>query len=102
MIISTSGHLIANANKKNHSWHHQEDSSRISSSVRCQTIKGSYVSTSVGSFVFHDRKVVCFATNVFPEQIGSKVASTKYPDGVLWHQSKHPPPHPSLLPAYMC
>ena len=43
--------------------------------------KGSYVSTSVGSeslnyFVFHDHKVVCFATNVFPEQMGSKVART--------------------------
>ena len=59
--------------------------------------KGSYVSTSVGSikyFVFHDRKVVCFATNVFPEQMGSKVARTQ-PDGVLRYQCI-----PPLLPAY--
>ena len=59
--------------------------------------KGSYVSTSVESinyFVFHDRKVVYFATNVFPEQMGSKVARTQ-PDGVLRYQSI-----PPLLPAY--
>ena len=51
--------------------------------------KGSYVSTSVGSinyFVFHDHKVVCFATNVFPKQMGSKVARTQ-PDGVLRYRS---------------
>ena len=37
--------------------------------------KGSYVSTSVESinyFVFHDRKVVCFATNVFPNKWAAK------------------------------
>ena len=59
--------------------------------------KGSYVSTTVGSinyFVFHDRKVVCFATNVFPKQMGSKVARTQ-PDGVLRYQCI-----PPLLPAY--
>ena len=46
--------------------------------------RDSYVSTSAESInylVFHDRKVVCFATNVFPEQMGSKVARTQ-PDGV--------------------
>ena len=53
--------------------------------------KGSYVSTSIGSinyFVFHDCKVVCFATNV---QMGRKVARNQ-PDGVLRY--------PQLLPAY--
>ena len=35
--------------------------------------KGSYVSTSINYFVFHDRKVMCFAMNVFPKQMGSKV-----------------------------
>ena len=32
---------------------------------------------SINYFVFHDRKVVCLATNVFPEQMGSKVARTE-------------------------
>ena len=38
--------------------------------------KGSYVSESVDGkqyFVFNDRKVVCFVTNVFPESMDSKV-----------------------------
>ena len=37
---------------------------------------------------------MCFATNVLPEQMGSKVARTQ-PDGVLRYQSI-----PPLLPAY--
>ena len=49
---------------------------------------------SINYFVFHDRKLMCFATNVFPEQMGSKVARTQ-PDGVLQYQCI-----PPLLPAY--
>ena len=49
---------------------------------------------SINYLVFHDRKVVCLATNVFPEQIGSKVARTQ-PDGVLRYQCI-----PPLLPAH--
>ena len=37
--------------------------------------------------VFHDRKEVCFVTNVFPEQMDSKVARVQ-PDGVLRYQSR--------------
>ena len=59
--------------------------------------KGSYVSESVDGkqyFVFHDRKVVCFVTNVFPETMSSKVFRLQ-PEGVLREQSV-----PPLLPAY--
>ena len=43
----------------------------------CKPPKCSYISKAVGDinyFVFHDCKVVCFVTNVFPEQMDSKVA----------------------------
>ena len=59
--------------------------------------KGSYVSESVDGkqyFVFHDRKVVCFVTNVFPETMDSKVFRLQS-EGVLREQSVPPP-----LPAY--
>ena len=59
--------------------------------------KGSYVSESVDGkqyFVFNDRKVVCFVTNVFPVAMASKVFRLQ-PEGVLREQ--HVPP---LLPAY--
>ena len=59
--------------------------------------KGSYVSESVDGkqyFVFHDRKVVCFVTNVFPETMDSKVFRLQS-EGVLSEQLL-----PPLLPAY--
>ena len=59
--------------------------------------KGSYVSESVDGkqyFVFHDRKVVCFVTNVFPETMDSKVFRLQS-EGVLREQLVPPP-----LPAY--
>ena len=57
---------------------------------------GSYVSETVGSitFVFQDRKKVCFVTNVFPEHTDSQVVRLQ-PEGVLRKQSV-----PPLLPAY--
>ena len=45
------------------------------------------------SFVFQDRKEVCFITNVFPEKMDSKVVRPQ--PGVLRAQSV-----PPLLPAY--
>ena len=59
--------------------------------------KGSYVSESVDGkqyFVFNDRKLVSFVTNVFPETMNSKVFRLQ-PEGVLREQSV-----PPLLPAY--
>ena len=59
--------------------------------------KGTYVAQKVRNiryFVFHDRKVVCFATNVFPEVMPDTVVRLQ-PDGKLRHQSV-----PPLLPAY--
>jgi hypothetical protein len=59
--------------------------------------KGSYVSEHVDDkryFVFHDRKVVCFITNVFPEHMKSKVFRLQ-PEGLLKERSV-----PPLLPAY--
>ena len=59
--------------------------------------KGSYVSESVDGknyFVFSDRKIVSFVTNVFPETMDSKVFRLQ-PEGVLREQSV-----PPLLPAY--
>ena len=59
--------------------------------------KGSYVSvreSGTNYYVFHDRKEVCFVTNVFPKQMDSKVARVQ-PDGVLRYQAV-----PPLLPAY--
>ena len=59
--------------------------------------KGSYLSETVdgkSSFVFHDRREVCFVTNVFPEHMDTPVARLQ-PEGVLRHQSV-----PPLLPAY--
>ena len=59
--------------------------------------KGSYVSESVDGkqyFIFNDRKLVSFVTNVFPETMGSKVFRLQ-PEGVLREQSV-----PPLLPAY--
>ena len=45
-------------------------------------------------FVFNDRKLVSFVTNVFPETMNSKVFRLQ-PEGVLREQSV-----PPLLPAY--
>lgn len=59
--------------------------------------KGGYMSERVGDkryFVFHDRREVCFVTNVFPESMESRVARLQ-PGGVLQKQSV-----PPLLPAY--
>lgn len=59
--------------------------------------KGNYLVQTVGDiryFVFNDRKVVCFATNVFPEHMPEKVARLQ-PEGVLRLQCVPPP-----LPAY--
>ena len=59
--------------------------------------KGTYVAQKVRNiryFVFHDRKVVCFATNVFPEVMPDTIVRLQ-PDGKLRHQSV-----PPLLPAY--
>ena len=47
--------------------------------------KGTYLSETVGNncyFVFHDRREVCFVTNVFPESMESSVARLQ-PGGVL-------------------
>ena len=58
---------------------------------------GRYVSTSVCGityFVFHDRSVVRFITNAFPETMKYKVFR-HHPDGVLREQDV-----PPLLPAY--
>ena len=62
--------------------------------------KGSYNSCSSGGnnyFVFHDRKVVSFVTNVFPQSMKGKVyrGQVGQKSGVLVAQSV-----PSLLPAY--
>ena len=59
--------------------------------------KGSYVSESVAGkqyYVFNDRKVVCFVSNVFPESMGSKVFRLQ--SGGLMREQTVPPP----LPAY--
>lgn len=59
--------------------------------------KGSYASEMVGDIcysVFHDRKVVSFATNAFPAHMTGKVARVQS-DGVLRSQSV-----PPVLPAY--
>lgn len=59
--------------------------------------RGSYVSESVDGkqyFVFNDRKVVSFVTNVFPERMDSMVVRLQH-DGVMREQSV-----PPLLPAY--
>ena len=59
--------------------------------------KGSYVSESVGGkqyFVFNDRKIVSFLSNVFPESMDSKVFRLQH-DGFMREQSV-----PPLLPAY--
>ena len=59
--------------------------------------KGSYVSESVAGkqyYVFNDRKVVCFVSNVFPESMGSKMFRLQ--SGGLMREQTVPPP----LPAY--
>ena len=59
--------------------------------------KGEYSATTVGDiryFAFRDRKVVSFATNVFPETMSDTVVRLQS-DGTLKHQSV-----PPLLPAY--
>ena len=59
--------------------------------------RGTYLSKTVEGtsyFVFHDRREVCFVTNVFSEHMGTPVA-TLQPDGVLRCQFV-----PPLLPAY--
>ena len=59
--------------------------------------KGSYATDIVGDvryFVFHDRKVVSFVTNVFPAHMKGKVARVQ-PGGALRYQSV-----PPVLPAY--
>ena len=59
--------------------------------------KGEYCATTVGDiryFAFRDRKVVSFATNVFPETMSDSVVRVQS-DGTLKHQSV-----PPLLPAY--
>ena len=43
--------------------------------------------------MFHDRREVCFVTNVFPEHMDTPVARLQ-PEGVLTYQSV-----PPLLPA---
>ena len=46
--------------------------------------KGSYLSETVEGksyFVFHDRREVCFVTNVFPERMDTPVARLQ-PEGV--------------------
>ena len=56
--------------------------------------KGSYVSESVDGkqyFVFHDRKVVRFVTNVFPETMDSKVFRLQS-EGVLERTISTPTP----------
>ena len=56
--------------------------------------KGSYLSETVEGksyFVFHDRREVCFMTNVFPEGV-----ARLQPEGVVRYQSV-----PPLLPAYI-
>ena len=60
--------------------------------------KGQYLCKSVGSnsfFVFNDRSVVSFITNVFPESMSARVPRTQSGDGVIRLQSV-----PPLLPAY--
>lgn len=62
-----------------------------------QLAKGSYASEMVGDTcysVFHDRKMVSFATNVFPAGMEGKVARVQS-DGVLRYQSV-----PPVSPAY--
>ena len=59
--------------------------------------RGSYVVERVGNicyYVFHDRNLVSFVTNAFPEEMEGKVARV-HPDGVIRYQSV-----PPLLPAY--
>ena len=59
--------------------------------------KGSYSSETVEGksyFVFHDRREVCFVTNIFPELMDMPVVRLQ-PEGVLRYQSV-----PPLLPAY--
>ena len=60
--------------------------------------KGSYNSCSSGGnnyFVFHDRKVVSFVTNVFPQSMKGKVYR-----GQVWQKSGVAQSVPPLLPAY--
>ena len=59
--------------------------------------KGCYVAETVGDlcyYVFHDRKIVKFVTNVFPEHMHTPVARL-HPEGVFKKQSV-----PPILPAY--
>ena len=59
--------------------------------------KGTYVSKRIDDktySVFHDRKVVCFLSNVFPESMNDKAAGVQA-GGMLGYQSV-----PPLLPAY--
>ena len=59
--------------------------------------KGAYVAERVGGtcyYVFNDRKVVSFVSNVFPEHMSRKVGRPQY-DGTFGYQSV-----PPLLPAY--
>ena len=63
----------------------------------CVPRKGEYRCTSVGDiqyFVYHDRKVVRFITNVFPASMDHKVPVLQ-PQGILVEQTV-----PPLLPAY--
>ena len=55
--------------------------------------KGAYVAGSC-YYVFNDRKVVSFVSNVFPKHMSSKVGRPQY-DGTFGYQSV-----PPLLPAY--
>ena len=60
--------------------------------------KGSYASERVGDtcyFSFHDRSVVSFVSNAFPERMDDKVARVPPKGRVLKYQ--HVPP---ILPAY--
>lgn len=59
--------------------------------------RGTYAAAMVGDtcyYVFHDRSVVSFVSNVFPEHMKAKVARTQV-DGIFKYQSV-----PPVLPAY--
>ena len=59
--------------------------------------RGTYLSETVEGtsyFVFHNRREVCFVSNVFPERMDTPVARLQ-PEGVLRYQSV-----PPILPAY--
>ncbi len=64
-------------------------------------IKVSKTVDDISYFVFHDRKVVCFATNVFPDTMPDAVFRLQA-DGTLCSQSvsQSVPPCPPCLPAY--